>query len=70
MKNLSIAVEFDCPVCDGRGFRPNPDHNPNDLFPEPMLDTCVECEGRKRLKNYIPIEEFLNTVTNLDIPIV
>ena len=66
MKDMNIQVQHTCPSCQGTGTRRNPDYNPNDLFPEEMLDICMHCNGNKVVTEWISVEHFLQTIAELD----
>jgi DnaJ-class molecular chaperone len=67
MNNMKIQVQHTCPSCSGTGVMPNPEHNPNDIFPQSMLNSCMHCNGNKVVTEWIDVEHFLKNIAELDI---
>lgn len=67
MNMMKVQVQYTCPACQGSGTQKNPDHNPNDIFPESMLESCGKCGGNKTITEWVSIEHFLRNIAELDI---
>lgn len=62
MANLKLFISHDCTSCNGTGVRPNPDYNAAEPFPEEPLDTCMGCNGTKRVERWVTVAEFLEFI--------